>query len=371
MSFRKTISIVLWPLTMWYAIVVAIRNLLFDIGILRQHIPPVTTIGIGNIAAGGTGKTPMAEYLIALLGEQHETVLLSRGYKRGSRGFYMRPANSPYDENLSTYIGDEPAMIAHKFPHITAAVCKKRMAGIERLLAADNPPKLIIMDDVFQHRFVKPTLSILLTEYQRPYYKDCVLPYGNLRESRLARNRANIIVVTKSPKKINSLEKHAIINALKTKNYQKIFFSYIEYCDPKPLFKAPDIDLAAANDLLVVTGIAHPEPLLNELKQQGRHIEHLAFPDHHNFTKKDLAAIRTRFEAAQNPGRIIVTTEKDAERLRNLDAFNLLNDLPVYYIPIEVKFLDYGVDFDKIITSAVKENISFLERLSGGGPRVR
>ncbi len=370
MSFRTTISYVLWPLTMWYAVGVAVRNFFYALGIKKQEAPHITTIGVGNLSTGGTGKTPMVEYLLRLLADKYPSAMLSRGYKRGSKGF--QADDGSHDAFL---LGDEPAMIASKFPQVRVAVCEKRIEGVRRLLdvpeAPDNSeeaeatevpikPQLIILDDVYQHRRIKPSINILLTEFRHPYFRDRILPYGNLREFRSGRNRASIVIVTKCPANLNPVDRHNIIADLRLQNYQKVFFSYLKYGPLVDLDGNPaNLDLRRMDCVLALTGIAHPEPMVEELHRSCR-VQHLGFADHHNYTKRDIATIRSAFEAIKGERKIIITTEKDAMRLRGLTG-----DLPVYVLPIEVAFhKEKDLDFDQVIESSVKENISFLSKLS-------
>ncbi len=357
MSFRTTISYILWPLTMWYAVGVAVRNFLYAMGLLKQEAPHITTIGVGNLSTGGTGKTPHVEYLIDLLADHHRTAILSRGYKRHSKGFVLDDgSHSPRQ------LGDEPAMMGRKHPNVQVAVCEKRVEGVRKLMQQpeDAVPELIILDDVFQHRQIKPNINLLLTEYRHPFYEDRILPYGNLREFRSARHRASIVIVTKSPARLNPIEKHNIINALRLQNYQKVFFSYLRYGRLQTLDGvATDLDLRRLDQVLVVTGIAHPEPLLDEVRRSCK-AQHMAFADHHHYTSRDIARISEQFNTIQAPRKIIITTEKDAVRLRGLTK-----NLPVYVMPITVAFHPDGdLTFDRVIESAVRENVSFLNKLS-------
>ena len=369
MSLRKNISYALFPLTCWYAVGVRFRNLFYALGIKKQEAPHITTIGVGNLCTGGSGKTPHVEYLLRLLSDTYSTAMLSRGYKRKSKGFLLDDGS--HDPLL---LGDEPAMIARKFPKVHVAVCEKRVEGVERLMektgnpeipeSPDNPeppatPQLIILDDVFQHRAIKPSINILLTEYGHPYFNDHILPYGDLREFKKARFRANIVIVTKCPEKLNPVEKHNILHDLRLLNYQKVFFSYLKYgilqtLDGKPV----DIDLRRVDNILCVTGIAHPEPMLAELRRHTK-VQHIPFADHHDFTSGDIARIKDTFAALPGSNNIIVTTEKDAMRLHGLDG------LPVHVLPIEVAFhKENDKDFDTLIESSVRENIMFLSKLS-------
>ena len=368
MSFRTTISYVLWPLTMWYAVGVAVRNLLYALGIKRQQAPHITTIGVGNLSTGGTGKTPHVEYLIDLLSNNYRTAMLSRGYKRQSKGFVLDDGS-----HNALLLGDEPAMIAAKHPQVQVAVCEKRVEGVRQLMAQERveqqgdeevhistAPQLILLDDVFQHRAIKPNINILLTEYRHPYFHDHILPYGNLREFRSARRYAGIVIVTKCPQRLNPVDKHNIIHDLRLENYQKVFFSYLQYGQLQTLDGTPvSIDLHHLEHTLAVTGIAHPEPLVEELKRNCK-MQHLTFGDHHRYTTRDVAHIRAAFDALPGQRKIIITTEKDATRLRGLTG-----DLPVYVLPVKVAFHQDGdQSFDQLIESSVRENISFLSKLS-------
>ena len=353
MNLRKTISYVLFPLTCWYAVGVALRNMLFALGIKKQEAPHITTIGVGNLSTGGAGKTPMTEYLLRLLADKHHTATLSRGYKRRSKGYVED--DGAHDAML---LGDEPAMIAAKFPQVKVAVCEKRIEGVRKLMEGET--ELVVMDDVFQHRRIKPSINILLTEYRHPFYYDHILPYGDLREYKSARYRAGIVVVTKCPVQFNPIERHNIVQRLRLLNYQKVFFSYLKYGSLRQLDGgAADIDLRQMDRVLAVTGIAHPEPMVEELRRSCK-VQHLGFADHRDFSKRDIAKIRGAFDSMAGQRKIIVTTEKDAMRLRGK-----CDGLPVYVLPVEVAFhKEKDKDFDQVIESSVRENISFLSKLS-------
>lgn len=355
MSFRTTISYLLFPLTMWYAVGVAVRNFFFAIGLKRQYAPHITTIGVGNLSTGGTGKTPHVEYLLRLLADKYPTAMLSRGYKRKSKGYVLDDGSHGVER-----LGDEPAMIASKFPQVQVVVCEKRLDGIKRLMEQEEKPQLIVLDDVFQHRQVKPSINLLLTEYRRPFFRDHILPYGNLREFKSARYRAGIVIVTKCPAVLNPVEKHNIIHDLQLQNFQKVFFSYLKYGSVTTLDgQDANIDLRRIGYVLAVTGIAHPEPMVEEIKRSCK-VRHLAFADHRDYTASDVARIRSAFEELPQGNNIIITTEKDAMRLRGKTE-----GLPVYVLPVEVAFhKEKDLDFDQVIESSVRENISFLSKLS-------
>jgi len=344
---------------MWYAIGVWFRNLLFNMGLKHQETAPVTTIGVGNIRVGGAGKTPHVEYLLRLLSDQCNTAMLSRGYHRKSRGYVVDKG-----EHSVAQLGDEPAMIARKFPNVTVAVCEKRLEGVHHLLESENPPQLVVLDDSFQHRYIKPTINILLTEYGKPYYKDHILPFGDLREPRRARYRANIVVVTKSPENLNPIERHNIVTSLKLEPYQKVFFSSIHYQEPLPLMGGNPLPLKTLDGALVLAGISNPEPMLQYVESQCS-ASLLKYSDHHRYSVSDLKHIRKTFELqVKGDRRIILTTEKDAVRLRELADKEAMAGLPIYYLPIEVHIQpNKEYDFDETVQKIVHDNNLFQDKM--------
>lgn len=357
MSFRKTVSWLLFPLTMWYAVGVWFRNLLFTLGLKRQTSLPVTTIGVGNLCAGGAGKTPHVEYLLGLLSEECRTALLSRGYGRRTHGYVADDGS-----HSASQLGDEPAMVAGKFPQVRVAVCEKRVAGVQKLLQEGEVPEVVVLDDVFQHRYIKPTMNILLTEYGHPYYEDRVLPFGDLREPRSGRFRANMVIVTKSPEKLNPIEKHNMVSALGLLAYQKVFFSYVHYEDPVPLMGGGAVPLDTLDSVLAVTGIAHPEPMLEHVGRACA-VTSLRYGDHHRFTQSDIKRIRKAFEQLKGERKVVLTTEKDAARLRELGG-EVLAGLPIYCLPMTVRMhQNEAYSFDETIRGLVRENALFLEKL--------
>ncbi|MBQ4376992.1 MAG: tetraacyldisaccharide 4'-kinase [Bacteroidales bacterium] len=359
MKIRTFFSYCLFPLTMWYAIVVFFRNLLFDIGVMKQTVPNITTIGVGNLSCGGTGKTPHVEYLLRLLADKHSTAMLSRGYKRKSTGY--QADDGTHSVQL---LGDEAAMVASKFKNVKVAVCKNRATGIDNLMRDNSDLSLVVLDDVFQHRGVRPSLNILLTEYDNPFFSDSILPFGNLREGRRGRLRANIIIVTKTPRNLNPIDRHNIVAALKLQTYQKVYFSYMEYGDLVPLAGGRARKLTDFTDVVCVTGIANPQPLYAYLRQNVSMVP-MQFADHHNFCAEDISAMVAKLEEIEGKNRCIVTTEKDAARLRDPQFAELLNGMPVYTIGINVAFHnDDGPVFDREVEKLVGENIVYLQRLS-------
>lgn len=319
---------------------------MFKWHILKQREFPVPVVVVGNISAGGTGKTPHTEYVIDLLRYKYHIGMLSRGYKRKTKGFVLATSRStPLD------IGDEPYQIYQKFGRdISVAVCEDRCTGIEELLRLDPRINLIVLDDAFQHRYVKPTVSIVLTEFNNPVFFDKLLPLGRLREPAKAIYRADMVVVTKCPPQLKAIEYRIFKNNLKLFPYQKLFFSRFNYTSLRPLFPdirkdAPHMSWLGQDDtVLVLSGIANPKPLVRYLKGFKASIKVKVFPDHHNFNRKDLDAITKRFNELEGKQKIIVTTEKDAVRLINNPYFPHQLKPYIFYQPIDVTFDPMNVD---------------------------
>lgn len=358
MKIRKILSYCLFPLTMWYGIVVFFRNLLFDLGILKQQSFNIATIGIGNLACGGTGKTPHVEYLLRLLSDQHPTAMLSRGYRRSSSGLVLD--DGMHDSDM---LGDEAAMVANKFPNVKVAVCNNRAEGINRLQETDPDLQLVVLDDSFQHRFIRPALNILLTDYSQPFFNDHILPFGNLREYRQGLSRANIIIVSKSPEKLDPITRHNIITSIGARTYQKVFFSYVKYGDLVPLFGGDALPVSDFENVLCVTGIANPQPLYDYLGKTA-HVVPMTYKDHHYYKLHDIQNILKQLDQLPSEKQAIITTDKDAARFRSSPFADLLRDIPIYSISIEVAFHNDGdYSFDNEVRSIVNENIIFHQRL--------
>lgn len=361
-KWRKGVCIVLFPITIWYAVAIVIRNLMFSLGLKKQVSPPVTTIAVGNLNVGGSGKTPMADYLLQRFGRQQPTALVSRGYGRNTRGCVMVEGTPD-----ASRVGDEVAMLARRHPEVQMCVCERRLTAIETLLRQEVPPQLVVLDDAFQHRYVRPTINILLTEFSHPFSSDCILPYGNLREFRSAKDRANIIVVTKCPEKLSPIDRENMISSLNVMHYQTIFFSYLHYGTPYRLGVLPrqsltEASLRAMDQVLLLTGIAHPQPLVTYLSTLTQ-VRHKVYRDHHAFTRQDIQDIVEEYNHMEGARKCIITTEKDAVRLQN----DTLLSLPVYVQPVEMRFCDEGndntIDFDATIGEIIKENILFQRKL--------
>lgn len=341
MATNKIVSsMILLPLSKLYGFGVGVRNLLFKWHILKQREFQVPIVVVGNIGVGGTGKTPHVEYIINLLRYKYHIGVLSRGYKRTTKGFVIATQrSSPLD------IGDEPYQIYQKFSRdITVAVCEDRCHGIDEMLRLDPRINLIVLDDAFQHRYVKPSVSIVLTEFNKPVFNDSLLPLGRLREPQSAIYRADMVVVTKCPEQLNPLEYRIFKNNLKLFPYQKLFFSRFEYAAPVALY--PDCAegtlnlqwLSPRDTIIAISGIANPKPLIRYLKKFPAKVKVKHFPDHHNYSRKDLEAIARKFNELEGDRKFIVTTEKDAVRLTNNPYFPHELKRYIYYQPVEVKF---------------------------------
>lgn len=348
------------PLSWFYGLGVGFRNMLFEMGILKSRSFHVPVISVGNITVGGTGKTPHVEYLIRLLKDKAKVAVLSRGYKRKSHGFVLANADTTIRE-----IGDEPFQMKQKFPDITVAVDKKRTRGIEKLTSGKYVEgiNVILLDDAFQHRYVKPGINILLVDYHRLVIYDELLPSGRLREPVKSKDRADIVIVTKCPTDLKPMEFRVITKAMHLYPYQQLFFSTHEYDDLKPLFpnqknlgNPGSLNNLRGKNVLLLTGIASPEQMLQDLQSYTDNIQPLSFPDHHNFRKKDIERINDAFEALPSPKRII-TTEKDASRLAGTEGLSDEVKQHLYVLPIHIKLLqDQEELFIKKILSYVRKD---------------
>lgn len=346
----------LTPLSWLYGMGVALRNALFDMDVLESRSYKIPVICVGNLTVGGTGKTPHTEYLLRLLSPRYKVAVLSRGYKRKTSGYILATEESTVEE-----IGDEPWQMKQKFPDIYVAVDKNRREGIERL--CDDPEtcdvEVILLDDAFQHRYVKPGLSILLIDYHRMVTDDRLLPVGRLREPMENMNRANIVVVTKCPHDIKPMDYRVIQKALGLKPYQDLFFSTFRYGKLWGLFHDKErklSSLAPEESVLLLTGIASPEQLHIDLRRHTQRITTLSYPDHHNFTPYDIRHINHVFASLPSP-RIIITTEKDATRLLYMQGLSREVKESLYILPIRVDFLRDEQDmFNEKISGYVLKN---------------
>ena len=346
----------LLPFSWLYGLAVRFRNQLFEIGILKSKTYKIPIISIGNITVGGAGKTPHVEYLVRLLKDQVKVAVLSRGYKRKSKGFKLATKDSSIFE-----IGDEPFQMKEKYPDIYVAVDKNRCNGIDRLTSDEETKDtdVILLDDAFQHRYVKPGINVLLIDYHRLIIYDKLLPAGRLREQLEGKSRADIVIITKCPKDLKPMEFRVLTKAMDLYPYQSLFFTTIDYCDLKLLFEDKQQPLSSiTNDtnVLLLTGIASPKQIIVDLQQYTNKITSLSYRDHHQFTDKDLQEVIATYNSMPLP-KMIITTEKDATRLKHLESeLTELKD-SLYVLPITVSFmLDQQELFNNKITSYVRKN---------------
>jgi len=339
----KLLRLLLFPFSLLYGLVVILRNLAYDFGIFKSQKFGSSVISVGNLSVGGSGKSPMTEYLVRLLKVKYKVAVLSRGYGRKTSGFQYVDTNS-----FSSDSGDEPLQFKSKFTDITVAVCEDRVAGITEL---EKNHELIILDDAFQHRAVKPGLSILLFEYSSLFKLQWLLPTGDLREPMWAVDRADIVVVSKCPEKMNHEQQNVIRSKFRTAH---LFFSFLKYGNLKSFNEnTPERRLETINQktkVILLTGIANAGPLLSELASYGPELIHHQYPDHHQFSDKNIAKLVNAFSELGGDDNLIITTEKDAQRLRMVGLKEQLKDLALYYLPVEAVFRDAdGTRFNNLI----------------------
>ncbi len=348
---NKILRYSIYPLSILYGAGVFFRNKLFDAGILKSKSYDVPVICVGNITVGGTGKTPHSEYIIRLLSSKYRVAVLSRGYKRKSKGFVLADSASTPET-----IGDEPYQIHKKFADITVAVDADRRNGIENLMALPSPPEVIILDDAFQHRYVKPGYNILLTDYYRPLYKDHLMPTGRLREPASGKKRADCIIVSKCPSDISEPEMQEIKDRLNAEDNQDVYFTTLGYGTPVNIFTGESKEFAKDTEILLVTGIAYPKPLEEYIATKWKLKESIHYNDHHEFSERDSAEIKEYYSKISNKEKAVFVTEKDAVKLRNLRDLDSLRD-KIYYIPLEIVFLqNKGNKFNSNTSDYVAEN---------------
>ncbi|HAD97017.1 MAG TPA: tetraacyldisaccharide 4'-kinase [Cryomorphaceae bacterium] len=327
----------LWPFSLIYDSITRIRNTAFDQGILASRSFDLPVIAVGNLSTGGTGKTPMVEFLLDRL-KSYKRAVVSRGYGRKASGLLI--ANP---QHTAAQIGDEPLQMYRKFPDIQMVLSEKRVLGLEAL--QENPPEVVILDDAFQHRYVKPGFQVLLTTFQDPFFKDFVLPAGNLRESSRGKERADVILVTKCPPDMNTGTADLYRSRIRPRKDQAVFFTSLEYGEP---VNAHGITLPHGADVLAITGIASPQPFTDHLSKGFTVAKHLNFEDHHHFSEADIRQIETYLE--QHPECPVITTEKDLVRLLPLLSDKLKPR--IFSLPIRVRFL-------------FEEENTFMQRITG------
>lgn len=336
----KILRLLLFPFAILYGCITGIRNWFYAIGLFKRTAFAIPSIVVGNLSVGGTGKTPMVEYIIRLLKDQYQTATLSRGYKRKSEGFFLAD-----DQTTMEQIGDEPFQYHTKFDNIDVAVDAKRVNGVRRILEEKPQTEVIVLDDAFQHLAFQGGLYVLLTTYDDPYFSDFMLPTGNLRESRKGAKRADLIIITKCPKDLSEDQQKSITQQLHLKQGQLSFFTYIDFS--KIAYSKSDsveVTRLIQEDFILVAGIAKPQSFFDHLKKEDTTC--LTFPDHHHFSPADIELI-----LKTAAGRSIITTEKDYVRLNGL-----LPERQLFYLPIQTAFLNRSEAFDTKILNYVGES---------------
>jgi len=342
----KSLRKILYPFSLLYGLITSLRNEAFDRGILPSTSFEIPVIAVGNLNMGGTGKSPMIEYLVRMFLESTQVAVLSRGYGRKTKGFYL--AN---ESSSAADLGDEPYQFYRKFRKLIVAVDEERVRGMENLLKSKPKPDLVLLDDAFQHRYVKAGYYILLTSYDHLYTDDMVLPAGDLRERRIGARRADIIVVTKCPKDISEEKQRTIVQKIQPMPNQEVFFSAIDY--DEYVIRGNDtypLKEFISSKVLLVTGIANPNPLKNYLEGLQIDFHHLKFDDHQFIGEKELQRVSDRFTSIGDGDKVILTTEKDYVR-------SFLNvELPVYYLPIKTEIIKDSKKFNDLIKNYVRKN---------------
>ena len=352
----KSFRYLLFPFSIIYGMVVWVRNYLFNKNIFKSTAFNFPIICVGNIAVGGTGKTPMTEYLLRLLKNDFKVATLSRGYKRKTKGFAIADK-----QTTALEIGDEPMQFHKKFPDVTVSVGEERLVAIPQLLHDRPETQVIILDDAFQHRSVRAGLNIVLTEYKNLFTRDLMLPAGDLRDVKSSMKRADMIVVTKCKHDLSDEERKDLVSEIKPTANQTLFFTEIVYGKPYHLFSKQYLDFNADKNVLLICGIANPKPLKDFLTSHVHTYDMLRFNDHHIFDSEDLKDIIKHFEKITAADKIIITTEKDGVRLQKFSEE--LKDYPIYVLPIEHSFLfDETAIFNKKIIDFIKE---FTQQPSG------
>ena len=340
------------PAALLYKAGVTFRHRLFDWGILKSEKFDIPVICIGNITVGGTGKTPMAEMVIAYMSQMHRVALLSRGYGRRTKGYLEVKADSRYRD-----VGDEPLQIKLKFPDTVVAVCEKRADGIRRICAEHPDVDLIVMDDGFQHRYVEPKVNIVMIDATRPVQHDRMLPLGTLRDLPEELHRAHYFVVTKCPEKMAPIDRRILRKVLIQVAYQRVYFTRFESFMPQPLFPdaAPGEPLLQGQQVIALSGIGSPKPFLAALRESYEVVAEMTLDDHHVYKVRDLNRLRELLD--KFPGAVIVTTEKDAVKLTNRAKIPEEIQRGIYYLPINISFIeDSATDFLQKLEEDVRGN---------------
>jgi tetraacyldisaccharide 4'-kinase len=331
----KGLRILLFPFAILYGGVIALRNILYNKRILKTFRFDIPIINVGNLSTGGTGKSPMVEYIITLLQPKFKTAILSRGYKRKTKGYFLANLQTTVFE-----IGDEPMQFHQRFPDVAVAVGEERILAVPNLLFDKPETEVIILDDAFQHRAITAGLNLLLTDYNNRYTKDFFIPSGNLRDAVSSAERAEVVIVTKCPESLSLNQSVVIKNELNLQPSQSLFFTTLKYEIPYHWNSKLSIPLTPQTKVLLVTGIANPTPLIDYIKSQSANCETICFPDHHQFTQSDINTIKNRFLKIEGSSKLILTTRKDVVRLTEFAT--QLEELTILVQPVGVAFLFEG-----------------------------
>lgn len=330
----KYLNILLYPFSLLYGLVMWLRNRFYDKGLLTAVEFDLPVIAAGNLSVGGTGKTPHVEYMIRLLKDHLKVATLSRGYNRRTSGYILADESS-----TAADIGDEPMQFHDKFPDIKVCVGEERMLAIPQLLGDEPDTQVVLLDDAFQHRSIKPGLNIMITDYSRLFTRDHVVPFGRLREGRQGYHRADCIIVSKCPPAMSTEEKQALEKEIKPLPHQRLFFTTLQYGALSDMITHHPVALPKSATVLLACGIARPEPLLEELKRRYEQVYLLSFPDHYYYTEKDILKIKKECSDLPGTEKIVITTEKDAVRLHLLKGMLAEQNLQIAVIPVEIAFL--------------------------------
>lgn len=352
------IRLLLLPVSFLFGVLVFLRNKFFDLGIFSSKTFEMPVISVGNITVGGTGKTPHVEYLIRMFKDEFEVATLSRGYKRKTKGFLLADKSHGFQD-----IGDEPLQFHKKYPTVKVAVDEQRVRGVSSLMQDYPDLELVLLDDAYQHRWITPGLNVLLIKYSDIGGSQFMLPSGQLREWRRGRNRADVIIVTKSPTVFSPIEARRITDILSPKPYQKVFYSHVKYLKPQAFNECASA-LQQANEkfslseykVLLVSGIANAGDLKNYLDQNTKEVVTSNFADHHHFSVADLLRIINEFRQVISTKKVIITTEKDCMRLLDERLYLILKDYPVFFIPIEILIHHNEESFDSLVKEYVRRN---------------
>jgi len=343
-------AILLSPFSLINGCVLRLRHLLFDIGFLASRTVPIPTIRIGNLSFGGTGKTPFAEYILSQFSGEINMSVLSRGY--GREGNDLHEVN-PNDNSKKS--GDEPLQIKKKFPQIPVILNGDRVEGVQHILDNYLECGCVLLDDALQHRKLKGGLQIMLTTIQNPFFHDYLFPSGKLRDIRSRAKNFDAIVFTKIEEAyFDEAKRNWLLQAVNKYN-KPTFFTSLEYSSPKHILNNASLPPASYESVLLLTGIANAEPLLNKLEEDYVNCHHLDFNDHHEFSKDDILKIKEKYNGLKGES-VIFTTEKDAQRLLSNDYFDELKDLDIYFIEIKIKFLEKEEAFKTLIRNYVGNN---------------